>query len=77
MKIVLLATATAMAVASPAAAQSWLQTYQVDQALNNMFLDATRANQAAVNRGLNMINPQPQPQSIYNCPPMSRAMGLC
>ena len=67
----------ALAIATPAFA--WddpgivLQTYEVDQRLNDLARQATQSNQAAVNRGLVLINPTQH----YVCDSYSHGIGVC
>jgi hypothetical protein len=70
------------ALAGPANAQQWLYNQQLDNTMQGMILDqqlngmaaqAMRNNQAAVNRGLDMLRPQP----YGGCNPYNRSLGLC
>jgi hypothetical protein len=80
MKTLLVAAVAAIALASPAIAQlsnqfdQALQNYQTNQQLNDMMNRAIQGNQAAVNRGLSLINP---PMPAVACTPFNRSMGYC
>ena len=66
----------ALAMATPALADDFntaIQTYEVDQRLNELARQATQANQAAVNRGLVLINPTQH----YVCDSYSHGIGVC
>jgi hypothetical protein len=77
--IALAALATIAAVTPAFALTQWelesaLQNYQTNMQLQNLMNSAIQANQAAVNRGLNMLTPPPAP---YYCAPASHQLGMC
>jgi opacity protein-like surface antigen len=82
MKKLLFAAVAAGVLASPASAQQWLYNQQLENTMQGMILDqqvngmaaqAMRNNQAAVNRGLDVLRPQP----YGGCNPYNRSLGLC